>query len=112
MNKLINLAFTLVALATAPEGFAKMNSVDVRAAKTLFQSSGCTSCHDATESAAGPSLKAIAKRYKGKPVVTELAQRIREGSQGRWGDLSHPAIDYLTPTDASMLAEWILNGAQ
>jgi len=112
MNKLINLAFTLVALATAPEGFAKMNSVDVRAAKTLFQSSGCTSCHDATESAAGPSLKAIAKRYKGKPVVTELAQRIREGSQGRWGDLSHPAIEYLTPTDASMLAEWILNGAQ
>jgi len=112
MNKLINLAFTLVALATAPEGFAKMNSVDVRAAKTLFQSCGCTSCHDATESAAGPSLKAIAKRYKGKPVVTELAQRIREGSQGRWGDLSHPAIDYLTPTDASMLAEWILNGAQ
>jgi len=112
MNKLISLAFTLVALATAPEGFAKMNSVDVRAAKTLFQSSGCTSCHDATESAAGPSLKAIAKRYKGKPVVTELAQRIREGSQGRWGDLSHPAIEYLTPTDASMLAEWILNGAQ
>jgi cytochrome c len=112
MNKLISLAFTLVALATAPEGFAKMNSVDVRAAKTLFQSSGCTSCHDVTGSVAGPSLKAIAKRYKGKPVVTELAQRIREGSQGRWGDLSHPAIDYLTPPDASMLAEWILNGAQ
>jgi len=112
MNKLISLAFTLVALATAPEGFAKMNSVYVRAAKTLFQSSGCTSCHDVTGSVAGPSLKAIAKRYKGKPVVTELAQRIREGSQGRWGDLSHPAIDYLTPTDASMLAEWILNGAQ
>ena len=111
MKKLINLSFTLVVLATAPEAFAKMNAVDMRAARTLFQSSGCTSCHDATGSAAGPSLKAIAKRYKGKPVITELAQRIREGSQGRWGDLSHPAIDYLNPTDSSMLAEWILTGA-
>jgi cytochrome c len=111
MKKLISLSFTVVAMAATSAAFGKMNSVDVRAARTLFQSSGCTSCHDATGSAAGPSLKAIAKRYKGKPVITELAQRIREGSQGRWGDLSHPAIDYLTPTDASMLAEWILNGA-
>jgi len=111
MKKLISLSFTLLALASAPEVFAKMNSADIRSARSLFQSSGCTSCHDATGSAAGPSLKAIAKRYKGKPVITELAQRIREGSQGRWGDLPHPAIDYLTPTDASMLAEWILNGA-
>lgn len=111
MKKLFSLSFTLVALVAAPETFAKMSSADIRATRSLFQSSGCTSCHDATGSAAGPSLKAIAKRYKGKPVVTELAQRIREGSQGRWGDLSHPAIDYLSQTDASMLAEWILNGA-
>jgi cytochrome c len=111
MKKLISLSFTVVALATTSAAFGKMNSADIRAARSLFQSSGCTSCHDATGSAAGPSLKAIAKRYKGKPVITELAQRIREGSQGRWGDLSHPAIDYLSTTDASMLAEWILNGA-
>ena len=111
MKKLISLSFTLLALATAPTAFGKMNSADMGAAKSLFQSSGCTSCHDATGSAAGPSLKAIAKRYKGKPVITELAQRIREGSQRRWGDLPHPAIDYLSPIDASMLAEWILNGA-
>jgi len=111
MKKLFSLSFAIVALATAPGAFAKMSSADVRATRTLFQSSGCTSCHDATGSAAGPSLKEIAKRYKGKPVITELSQRIREGSQGRWGDLSHPVIDYLTPTDASMLAEWILNGS-
>ena len=111
MKKLISLSLTVFALASAPEAFAKMNSADIRATRSLFQSSGCNSCHDATGSAAGPSLKAIAKRYKGKPVITELAQRIREGSQGRWGDLPHPAIDYLSPIDASMLAEWILNGA-
>jgi cytochrome c len=112
MKKLFSLSLTLVALATSSQAFAKMSSADMRTARTLFQSSGCTSCHDATGSAAGPSLKAIAKRYQGKPVITELAQRIREGSQGRWGDLSHPAIDYLTPTDASMLAEWILDGSR
>jgi cytochrome c551/c552 len=111
MKKLFGLSLTLFALTDAPGAFAKMNSADMSATRSLFQSSGCTSCHDATGSAAGPSLKAIAKRYKGKPVITELAQRIREGSQGRWGDLSHPTIDYLSPTDSSMLAEWILNGA-
>ena len=111
MKKLINLSFTIAVVVATPEAFAKMNSADIRAARSLFQSSGCISCHDATGSAAGPSLKAIAKRYKGKSVITELSQRIREGSQGRWGDLSHPAVDYLSPIDASMLAEWIVNGA-
>jgi len=111
MKKLFSLSFALISLLAVPEVFAKMSSADILATRTLFQSSGCTSCHDATGSAAGPSLKAIAKRYKGRPVITELAQRIREGSQGRWGDLSHPTIDYLSQTDASMLAEWILNGA-
>ena len=62
MKKLISLSLTIFALASAPEAFAKMNSADIRAARSLFQSSGCTSCHDATGSAAGPSLKAIAKR--------------------------------------------------
>jgi len=34
--------------------------------KTIFQSKGCTACHQATADTVGPSLKKIAAAYAGK----------------------------------------------
>ncbi len=112
MKKEFSLVVGIIVLCAAPAALAKMSAADMDAARSTFQSSGCSSCHSATDSAAGPSLKAIVKRYKGKPVVVELANRIRTGSQGRWGDLPHPAIDYLSQAEAALMAKWILSGAR
>lgn len=112
MKIMFNLTLSIAALLAAPTVLAKMSTADMDAARSSFQSSGCGSCHSAADSAAGPSLKAIAKRYKGKAVVAELAERIRSGSQGRWGDLPHPAVDYLSQAEAALVAEWILSGAR
>ncbi len=90
---------------------AKMNADEITAAQGAFANSGCTACHSATDTVVGPSLKDIAKRYKGKKVEAEIADRIREGSTGRWGDGMHPANGGVEPDDAKLLAKWILNGA-
>lgn len=86
-------------------------ALDKAKARETFDSYGCASCHQRAESLVGPSLKDIAKRYKGKKVAAELATRIREGSNGRWGDMPHPAIDLLGPAEADLLARWMLSGA-
>lgn len=102
MKKLIILVWTLlsgVSVSAAP----------VNAGQQLFEGNTCSSCHDATTRTVGPSLSEIAGRYKGKKVVAELAGRIRNGSQGRWGDMPHPAYEGLTLQEASMLAQWILS---
>jgi cytochrome c len=112
MKIMFNGYLGILALLIAPMAAAQMNSADLYAARSSFHSSGCSSCHTAADSAAGPSLQAIAKRYKGKAVVAELADRIRSGSQGRWGDLPHPAIDYLSQSEAVLMAKWILGGAR
>ena len=112
MNKTILLWVGNLALLASSTALAKMSTTDLDAARASFITAGCSSCHSITGSAAGPSLKAIAKRYKGKPAASELAQRIRSGSQGRWGDLPHPAMESLDEQEAARMAEWILGGAR
>jgi cytochrome c len=104
----ILVGFTaLTALSSAQ---AQMKPDELRAAREAYINQGCNSCHAMADNLAGPSLKAIAKRYKGKNVTAELATRIREGSSGRWGDLPHPAVA-VTPAEATLMARWILAGA-
>lgn len=104
-------AAMLSAVMMLPSAQAQMRAEDVAAAQAVAASNGCTNCHDASIQLMGPAFKEIARRYKGKKVELELAKRIREGSEGRWGELQHPANAALEPAQASLLARWILAGA-
>ena len=108
MTNKINKLIALVAISVALPASA---ASDMQAGRIAFDSNSCSSCHDGSVSNIGPSLKAITKRYKGKPVVGELAQRIRAGSEGRWGEVPHPAYEGLDEADALRIAKWILGGA-
>ncbi len=99
-----------LATATAMAN-AKMNADEISAAQAAFMNNGCSGCHSATDTLVGPSLKDIAKRYKGKKAEAEVADRIRTGSSGRWGEGMHPANESIEPDDAKLLMKWILNGA-
>lgn len=105
------IGFTTIAtLATAPAQAGQMTPEAARAAREIYQNNGCSSCHASADAPVGPSLQAIAERYQGKQVSQALAQRIREGSTGRYGDLPHPP-QALSPEDAEQVARWILAGA-
>lgn len=104
------LALTLSAAAAVAS--AEMKPADVTAARALFANNGCANCHEMNSKAAGPAMRDIGKRYQGKKIATELANRIREGSTGRWGDSeSHPPQGVLEPAEAKLLADWVLSGA-
>jgi cytochrome c len=111
MKTVLKMATVLVVLMATTMVQAQMKPADVTAAQSVFSANGCTNCHDASSRVVGPSLKEIAARYKGKKVSAEVAKRIIEGSEGRWGDMAHPSNAALDPADAALLARWILAGA-
>lgn len=112
MKTLLNSTFNLTIAGLVLAGAAADSlAVDKLKARALFDNNGCASCHQPAEKLVGPSLTDIAKRYKGKKAVGEVAARIREGSEGRWGDMPHPAMAALEPAEAGLLAGWILAGA-
>jgi cytochrome c len=111
-TSLPKLILTLALGATATIASAEMKSADLSAARALFANNGCANCHEINGKSSGPSMRDIAKRYQGKKINAELARRIREGSAGRWGDSeTHPPQGILEPSEAKLLADWVLNGA-
>jgi cytochrome c len=111
MKTILKTTTWLVVLTLASSAHAQMKAADIAAAQAAFSVNGCNNCHDASSRIVGPALKEIADRYKGKKVNVEVAKRIIEGSEGRWGDMPHPSNAALEPADAKLLAHWILSGA-
>ncbi len=111
MKIILKMATALMVLSLASAAHAQMKAADIAAAQAAFSANGCNNCHDASSRIVGPALKEIADRYKGKKVTAEVAKRIIEGSEGRWGDMAHPSNAALAPADAKLLARWILTGA-
>jgi len=64
-----------------------------------FAEHDCHTCHNVRERVVGPAWSEVALRYAGanrEVTLGQLADRIREGSVGRWGEVAmtpHPEID-------------------
>jgi S-disulfanyl-L-cysteine oxidoreductase SoxD len=81
-------------------------------AATLAKSANCTACHHASNRMIGPSFKEIADRYSAQAASSaHLAERIRHGGQGVWGQAPMPAHPNLDEDEISRLVRWILAGA-
>ena len=79
----------------------------------LARKQGCLGCHAAASKLVGPSYQDVATKYGNQPVaVAQLAQSIRSGSTGKWGEIAMPAQKQLSEADAKRLATWILGGAK
>lgn len=86
-------------LATAPAA----------ASQELAQSRICLGCHGVAEKKLGPSFRDVATRYAGqKDAVARLAEKIRKGGSGAWGQVPMPANPKVTPEEARQLAAWVL----
>ena len=69
--------------------------------------------HTPTSPLIGPPYQAIASRYSGDRVQMEtvLAEKIRRGGGGNWGDVPMVPNEHVKPADALTLARWILDQA-
>ncbi len=92
--------------------FAAADGKDEPAAPglALMKSSDCFNCHAVEQQIVGPSLVAIAEKYRNDPGAQDgVVRRVREGSTGIWGQvpmLPHPQH---TTDEVTIMLRWILS---
>lgn len=78
----------------------------------LMKKNGCSGCHGVGSKILGPAFREVAQRYKDdKGAESGLANRIRNGGSGAWGDVAMPAQPQVSDADVNALVKWILSGS-
>jgi cytochrome c551/c552 len=104
--KLLALASLMLAL---PLACARAAEPGFGEGTKLASKYNCQSCHLLDKPAAGPSFRAIAKRYASDPNAQgELETTVRNGSTGAWGPTPMPGVD-VPERDLKRLVAFILS---
>jgi cytochrome c len=83
----------------------------VTAAADLARAKGCMACHSADKRVVGPAFGEVAARYRGEAgIEAKLAEKVKRGGAGSWGQVPMPANPELAEADARRLARWVLGG--
>ena len=96
----------LIALALAIAAVAP-----VRASEALAKKYACVACH-AVKGAktVGPTYADVAKKYGGqKDVEAKLAEKVKKGGTGVWGQVPMPPNPNVPDADVRALVKWILS---
>ena len=101
---------TLIAAAAAVTFAAGTHAADAKAAEARAKSSGCLACHTMDKKLVGPSYKEIAERYRNdKKAEASLAQKVKAGGKGAWGDIPMPPNAHVKDADIKTMVQWILS---
>lgn len=95
----------------ATPGDPIVHATTAAASQTVFSAHDCETCHHARERVVGPAWQEIARREAGSQrdaAAALLADRIRGGSVGRWGDVAMPPHPELSREEATTLSLRIL----
>jgi cytochrome c len=87
-------------------------AVDAKQAEGLMKANKCSSCHHATKTKSGPSLKTMAEDFKGKADAEELI--IAAITTGPMVEIDgekeeHKTIKTTDQAELKNLAQWILS---
>jgi cytochrome c len=77
----------------------------------LLDQARCGMCHQIETPMLGPSYQAIAERYRDQDgAADEIFSRMREGSQGVWGQAPMPPVAEAALNDEQLqiVIDWIL----
>jgi len=106
----MKFTLTLIAAAAAALITSGAHAADAKAAEALAKTSGCLACHTPDKKLVGPSYKEIADRYrKDKGAPASIAQKVKAGGKGVWGDIPMPPNAHVKDADIKTLMEWILS---
>jgi cytochrome c len=100
MKTLILSAFLLVLGAALP----------AQASDALAKKHLCTTCHVVKGAKTiGPSYADVAKKYAGQAdAAAKLADKVKKGGQGVWGQVPMPPNASVPDADIKALVAWIL----
>jgi cytochrome c551/c552 len=77
-------------------------------ATPLLTKYNCQACHSVDKKLVGPSYKEVAAKYAGDASApAKLAQKIKNGGSGAWGQIPMPPNN-LPDADLKTLVEWIV----
>ena len=80
-----------------------------QADEALAKSKNCMACHAIDKKLIGPAYKDVAAKYKGDAKAPAmLAEKIKAGGKGVWGQIPMPPNN-VTPEEAAKLAAWVLS---
>ena len=76
----------------------------------LAKKHACTACHGIDKKLVGPAYKDVANKYRGqKDAEAKLAEKVKKGSVGVWGQVPMPPNAAVSDADAATLVKWILS---
>ena len=85
-------------------------STPAAASPELARSKNCVACHHGERKMIGPAYKAIAERYANDAgAAITLAEKVRKGGGGQWGQSPMPPQASVSEEDADVLVRWILS---
>lgn len=90
----------------------KAESADdlIKQGQALVDASDCKTCHHPTNKIVGPSHTDVAKKYEfTKANVGLLADKIRNGGSGNWGEIPMSPHPDLSKGDAEKMAMYVLS---
>ena len=98
------LALILAASAVIPASFPAV------ANEALAKKHACMACHAVDKKLVGPSYKDVAAKYRNDGgAAAKLADKVKKGSQGTWGQVPMPPNAAVPDGDVKTLVQWILS---
>jgi len=95
-----------LALATLAAALAATPAL---ANEALAQKSGCMACHAVDKKVVGPAYKEVAAKYKGDAKAEAmLADKVKKGGVGTWGQIPMPPNAAVSDADIKTLVKWVL----
>jgi cytochrome c len=89
------------ALAAAP--------LTAGASDALAKKHNCFACHQTDKKVVGPSYKEVAAKYANdKAAPAKLAEKVKKGGVGVWGQVPMPPNAQVPDADVQALVKWIL----
>ena len=84
-------------------------ALDNASAQAMMQKDGCAACHSVDKKIVGPAYQDVAVKYKGdKDAATKLADKVKKGGVGVWGQVPMPPNAQVSDADIKELVGWIL----
>ena len=89
---------------------AALSALPAAASDELAKKHACFACHTLDKKMVGPSYKDVAAKYRSdKGAAAKLAEKVKNGSQGVWGNVPMPPNSAVPDADVKALVSWILS---
>lgn len=75
----------------------------------LLKSNACTACHAVDKKLVGPAYKDVAAKYRGqKDAEGKLAEKVKKGGVGVWGQVPMPPNAHVKDADIAAMVKYVL----